>query len=29
MYGKEEVGVDDQNEGSMHEGNNIRYLRMD
>jgi hypothetical protein len=28
MYGKEEVGVDDENEGLMDEGNNVRYLRM-
>jgi hypothetical protein len=28
MYGKEEVGIDYENEGSMNDGNNIRYLRM-
>jgi hypothetical protein len=28
MYGKEEVGIDDENEGLMDKGNNIRYLRM-
>jgi hypothetical protein len=28
MYGKEEVGVDDENEGLMDEGNNVRYLRI-
>jgi hypothetical protein len=28
MYGKEEVSIDEENEGSMDEGNNVRYLRM-
>jgi hypothetical protein len=28
MYGNEEVGVDDENEGSIDKGNNVRYLRM-
>jgi hypothetical protein len=28
MYGKEEFGIDDEDKGSMDEGNNIRYLRM-
>jgi ribulose bisphosphate carboxylase small subunit len=28
VYGKEEVGVDDENEGSMDERNIVRYLRM-
>jgi hypothetical protein len=28
MYGKEEVGTDDENEGSIDKQNNVRYLRM-
>jgi hypothetical protein len=28
VYGKEEVGVDDEDEGSMKWRNNVRYLRM-
>jgi hypothetical protein len=29
VYGKEEVSIDDENEGSIDEGNNVRYSRMD
>jgi hypothetical protein len=28
VFGKEEVSVDDENEGSMDEGDNVRYSRM-
>jgi hypothetical protein len=28
IYGKEEVGVDDEHKGSMDWKNNVRYLRM-
>jgi hypothetical protein len=28
MYGREEVSIDDEDKGSIEEGNNVRYLRM-
>jgi hypothetical protein len=28
VYGKEEVGINDENEESMDKGNNVWYLRM-
>jgi hypothetical protein len=28
VYGKQEVGIDDENKGLMVKGNNVRYLRI-